>query len=61
MQISPIDMEELVKKPKIKDEVTFIQKIFKAIYISICFFTIATELRLIAAENYLDSEIETSP
>ena len=60
MQISPISMEALTLQPKMRDEVSYLQKIYKSIYISICFFTIATELRLIANESYLDHEIEGS-
>lgn len=43
-----------------REEVNYVQKIYKAIYISICFFAIATELRLIAFENYIEEKRESS-
>jgi hypothetical protein len=42
----------------IKDELNLSKKIYKAIYISIAHFTMATELRLIANERHgIDSAI----
>ena len=52
MQVAYAEMNSLEIEPSLKSEVKYIEKIFKAIYISITFFTIATELRLIAARNY---------
>ena len=52
MQVAFVEMSSLEVEPSLKQEVKYIEKIFKAIYISITFFTIATELRLIAGRSY---------
>lgn len=52
MQINPISVEEMNKKSHLKDEITTLNKIYKVYYISICFFAIATEMRLLSTEKY---------
>lgn len=52
MQIFPLANPETADKKWIKEELTPLQKIYKALYISIAHFTMATELRLIAANQY---------
>jgi hypothetical protein len=52
MQIYPITIPDALDKKWIKEELTPLQKIYKALYISIAHFTMATELRLIAANLY---------
>ena len=51
MQINPISVEEMNKKSHLKDEITTLNKIYKVYYISICFFAIATEMRLLSTEK----------
>ena len=45
-------MNNLLKNPSLEQEVSYFQKIYKALYVSICYFAIATELRLITDEQY---------
>jgi hypothetical protein len=42
MQIYPVGVVELVDKKWLKEEFTSLQKIYKALYISIAHFTMAT-------------------
>ena len=60
MQVSIASMDSLNVEPSLKREISFIQKIYKVIYISIAFFTIATELRLISVQNYPESSKKES-
>lgn len=48
MQVSPILVQKMQERFNIFDELSFLKKIYKAIYISIAHFTMATELRLIS-------------
>jgi hypothetical protein len=50
MQVGPIKEVEI--KVDLSSELSFCKKIYKAIYISIAHFTMATELRLIANEKH---------
>ena len=52
MQIFPMAIPEGISKTWLKDELTPLNKIYKALYVSIAHFTMATELRLIAANLY---------
>lgn len=52
MQIFPVETPEVLDKKWIKEELTPLHKIYKALYISIAHFTMATELRLLAANSY---------
>jgi hypothetical protein len=52
MQIFPVAAPELYERKWLKEELTPMSKIYKALYISIAHFTMATELRLIAANLY---------
>ena len=54
MQISPITLSEIEQKLTMKEETSLMGKLYKAMYISICFFALATENRLIANEKYQD-------
>lgn len=48
MQVSPISIKKMQERPNMNEELTLLKKIYKAIYVSIGHFTMATELRLIA-------------
>ena len=48
MQVSPIPVKKLQEKLNLNEELTLVKKIYKAIFMSIAHFTMATELRLIA-------------
>lgn len=48
MQVSPVTLKKMQEKLNLSLEISYLKKIYKAIYISIAHFTIATELRLIA-------------
>ena len=52
MQVSPLSLKKVQEKLDLQIELTLLKKIYKAIYISIAHFTIATELRLLANEKY---------
>ena len=52
MQLFPMENAEVVDRHWIKNEITALHKIYKALYISIAHFTMATEMRLIAANLY---------
>lgn len=52
MQVSPVSLKVVQERLDLKLELTLVKKIYKAIYISITHFTMATELRLIANERY---------
>lgn len=43
----------MTHKSCLKEEVAYSNKIYKAFYISICYFAIATELRLLSSEKYI--------
>ena len=60
MQLSPISVNSLEKVSSLENEVTFIKKMYKALYVSICYFAIATELRLICDEKYEDEDKKNS-
>ena len=53
MQISPITLPEIEERLSMKEDPSLINKLYKSIYISICFFTLATESRLLATESRL--------
>jgi hypothetical protein len=58
MQVSPISIKKMQDKLNINEELSLLKKIYKAIYVSIGHFTMATELRLIANEKHgIDSNI----
>jgi len=52
MQVGMTSLKQVQERISLKIELTFIRKVYKAIYISIAHFTMATELRLIASERY---------
>jgi hypothetical protein len=52
MQVSPISIKKMQERLNINEELTLLKKIYKAIYVSIGHFTMATELRLIANERH---------
>lgn len=52
MQVSPVLVRKMQEKLDLSLEITMTKKIYKAIYISIAHFTMATELRLIANEKH---------
>lgn len=52
MQIFSILAPESADKKWLKEELSPLQKIHKALYVSISHFTMATELRLIASNLY---------
>ena len=52
MQVGTTSLKQTQERVSLKVELTFIKKVYKAIYISIAHFTMATELRLIASERY---------
>jgi hypothetical protein len=52
MQVYPQVVSENIDRKWLKEELTPLSKIFKALYISIAHFTMATELRLIANNRY---------
>lgn len=52
MQVYPQAVPENLDRKWLKEELTPLSKIFKALYISIAHFTMATELRLIANARY---------
>lgn len=52
MQIFPVAAPETYDRKWLREELTPLRKIYKALYISIAHFTMATELRLIAAGLY---------
>jgi hypothetical protein len=52
MQIGPIALQKVQQRLDIALELTLLNKVYKAIYISIAHFTMATELRLIASDRY---------
>lgn len=49
MQVSPISIKRLQEKLNLNEELSLVRKIYKAIFMSIAHFTMATELRLIAS------------
>lgn len=53
MQISPTTVEDMIQKSSLKEEVSYPNKIYKVFYISICYFAIATELRLLSSDKYI--------
>jgi hypothetical protein len=58
MQVSPILVRKMQERLNINEELSLLKKIYKAIYVSIAHFTMATELRLIANEKHgIDSNI----
>lgn len=60
MQVSPLPLKKIQERLDLQLELTLVKKIYKAIYISITHFTMATELRLIANERYgIDSSFKT--
>lgn len=52
MQVGMTSLKKVQERVDLKVELTFMKKMYKAIYISIAHFTMATELRLIASEKY---------
>ena len=61
MQVGPVGLEKMQSKVSVAGELSYLRKIYKAIYISIAHFTMATELRLIANERHgVDNPIKKS-
>ena len=60
MQIVPISMSNLEKIPTLEEQVTYLQKMYKALNISICYFAIATEHRLLCDDKYCEEEKKRS-
>ena len=59
MQIGPVGLEKMQSKMSVAGELSYIRKIYKAIYISIAHFTMATELRMLANERHgIDSPVK---
>lgn len=52
MQLFPMLDSDVVDKKWIKEELNPLNKVYKALYISIAHFTMATELRLISTNLY---------
>lgn len=52
MQISPITLQEIEQKLSSREDLTLVNKLNKAMYISICFFVMATESRLMAGDKH---------
>jgi hypothetical protein len=63
MQINPIELDQQTDKVDLDEEVSLIQKHYKAIYLSVGHFILGTEGRFIAAEKYTldDNERRSSP
>lgn len=51
MQINTITIEQALKKLKIDDQVNHLNIIYKVLYLSICYFVMGTELRLISKQK----------
>ena len=58
MQISPITLPEIEERLSMKEDPSLINKLYKSIYISICFFTLATESRLLANSKFDSEEVK---
>lgn len=52
MQVYPQSLPDTIDRRWLRDELTPLSKIFKALFISIAHFTMATELRLIALARH---------
>ena len=48
MQVSPITLSEMESRLNMKEEISTLGRLYKAMYVSICFFAMATENRLIS-------------
>ena len=55
MQMKPLQVKNIEQKINLHLAMSLKNKIYKAIYISVSHFTIATELRLIAKSKCMDS------
>lgn len=47
MQIFPVTIDELTTVPSLQEQLSYIGSIFRALYFSISYFAVATELRLL--------------
>lgn len=52
MQVFPITLSEMESSLNLREEVSTLGRLYKAMYISICFFAMATENRLIADSKF---------